>query len=80
MTVPAPRPTRLAEYTPYPFTVTEVALTFRLAPGATRVLARIALPRTPRRPGRHDLRLDGEGLRLISVRDRRQAGAPEDYR
>ena len=61
----APQPTRLADYAPYPFTVTGVDLTFRLAPTATRVLSRLGFAPNPARPGRHDLRLDGVGLRLI---------------
>ena len=31
-------------------------------------LARLALAPNPARPGRHDLRLDGEGLRLLALR------------
>jgi aminopeptidase N len=57
-----PQPVFLADYRPYPFTVMQVALTFRLAPAATRVIARIGF--APRAAGA-DLRLDGEGLRLI---------------
>ncbi|MFN6979027.1 MAG: aminopeptidase N, partial [Gemmobacter sp.] len=60
----APEPVFLADYVPYPYAVTAVALAFRLAPQATRVAARIDL--TPLRPGA-DLRLDGEGLRLIRL-------------
>ena len=64
----APQPTRLADYAAYPFTLAEVALTFRLAPTASRVLARIGFAPNPLRPGRHDLHLFGEKLRLISAR------------
>ncbi len=60
----APQPIRLAEYAPPPFLVDSVALTFRLAPGATRVVSRIRFRRNPDSQG-GDLRLDGEGLRLI---------------
>ncbi len=60
-----PQPTLLADYLPYPFRVEEIALTFRLAATATRVLSRIVFAPNPERPGRHDLRLDGVGLRLI---------------
>ncbi len=56
----------LADYQPFTHIVEQVDLTFRMAPAATRVLARLALRPNPDRPGRHDLRLDGEGLRLVS--------------
>ena len=36
--------TYLADYTPYPFRIDNVSLCFRLAPAATRVQARVALP------------------------------------
>ncbi|MFZ5750809.1 MAG: aminopeptidase N [Pseudomonadota bacterium] len=64
---PAPKTVRLADYAPYPFLVERVELTFRLAPRDTRVMARIRFAPNPARPGRHDLRLDGEGLRLVSA-------------
>jgi aminopeptidase N len=57
-----PQPVYLADYRPFPFAVTAVALTFRLDPSATRVAARIGF--APRAAGA-DLRLDGEGLRLL---------------
>ncbi len=60
----APQPIRLADYTPPPFLVERVALTFRLAPKATRVVSRMRFLRNPAAPG-GDLRLDGEGLKLI---------------
>ena len=63
-----PRAVHLADYQPYTHRVEHVALTFRLAPRATRVLAALRLSPNPARPGRHDLRLDGEQLRLIAVR------------
>ena len=63
----APQPTLLSDYAPYPFVIEGVDLTFRLAPKATRVLARIAFAPNPARPGRHDLRLDGEKLTLVSA-------------
>ena len=64
----APQPTLLADYAPYPFAIADVSLTFRLAPKATRVLARIAFAPNPARPGRNDLCLDGEKLKLISAK------------
>ncbi|MGL4311819.1 MAG: M1 family aminopeptidase, partial [Paracoccaceae bacterium] len=60
-------PTRLADYQPFPFVVAGVALIFRLHPSATRVLAELHLAPNPERPGRHDLRLDGEGLKLVAL-------------
>ncbi|MGL6208671.1 MAG: aminopeptidase N, partial [Paracoccaceae bacterium] len=62
-----PQPIYLADYQPYSHIVASVHLTFRLAPAATRVLARLELAPNPARPGQHDLRLDGEHLRLISL-------------
>ena len=56
----------LADYQPYTHLVEAVSLTFRLSPTATRVLAELRLAPNPARPGRHDLRLDGEGLRLVA--------------
>ena len=68
MTDQAPQTIRLADYQPFTHVVDSVALTFRLAPDATQVTARLALRPNPLRPGRHDLRLDGEGVRLVSCR------------
>ena len=73
----APQPTLLSDYLPYPFLITDVHLTFRLAPGATRVLARIGFAPNPARPGRHDLRLDGRKLKLVSASIDGQPIAPE---
>ncbi len=58
----------LADYQPFTHLVDKVELTFRLAPSWTRVLARLALRPNPERPGHHLLRLDGEGLKLLSCR------------
>lgn len=66
MTAHDPRSVRLADYRPYSHIVDTVDLTFRLHPTATRVIARLALQPNPAREGNLDLRLDGEGLRLIS--------------
>ena len=63
-----PRTIYLADYQPFPFTLDKVALTFRLHPTATRVTAALHFAPNPARPGRHDLVLDGEGLRLIHAR------------
>ncbi|MEF3049247.1 aminopeptidase N [Pseudotabrizicola sp. L79] len=64
----SPQTVFLSDYQPFTHVVQQVALTFRLAPAATRVLARLTLAPNPLRPGAQDLRLDGEGLRLISCR------------
>ncbi|RRH78529.1 aminopeptidase N [Falsigemmobacter faecalis] len=57
-----PQTIHLADYRPFPFTLGEVQLTFRLAPAATRVLSRFTL--APK-GGREDLVLFGAHLRLI---------------
>ncbi len=67
MTEAQPTPTLLKDYLPFPFTIAQVDLTFRLKPQATRVLAAIRLAPNPARPGRHDLFLHGEKLRLVSA-------------
>ncbi|QUS35585.1 aminopeptidase N [Falsirhodobacter algicola] len=54
---------RLADYTPFSHSVEHVAMTFRLAPEATRVTTRIRFG-----AGGTALRLDGEGLRLLALR------------
>ncbi len=67
MNAESPKTVYLADYQPFTHVVRSVALTFRLAPKTTRVLARLDLSPNPARPGVHDLRLDGEGVRLISA-------------
>jgi len=62
----AQKSVHLADYQPYTHLIGGVDLTFRLAPSATRVIARLAFRPNPARPGRHVLRLNGEGLKLIS--------------
>ncbi len=61
----APQTVYLADYLPFTHEVEQVDLTFRLAPTTTHILARLTLRPNPARPGRHDLRLDGEGLTLM---------------
>ncbi len=68
MTEHSPKTVYLADYQPFTHLVTGVFLTFRLAPKATRVLARLQMQPNPARGAGQDLRLDGEGLRLISAR------------
>ncbi|SFC05748.1 aminopeptidase N [Tropicimonas isoalkanivorans] len=57
----------LADYAPFTHTVEQVHLTFRLAPGATRVLSRISFAPTPNAPA-GPFFLHGEQLNLISAR------------
>jgi aminopeptidase N len=61
-----PRTIYLAEYQPYSHLLEEVELSFHLDPQATRVKARLHLAPNPARPGKQDVRLDGEELKLIS--------------
>ena len=67
----APQTIRLTDYTPPSHLVEEVALHFTLDPQATRVRSEIRFTPNPARPdavaGKADLRLDGEGLLLISA-------------
>ena len=55
----------LADYRPFTHLVDTVEMTFRLDPTATRVEAKIVFRPNPDCPGRHPLRLDGEGLKLL---------------
>jgi aminopeptidase N len=61
----APQSIRLSDYRPPNHLIDAVSLTFRLAPKGTRVLARITFRPNPAGISDGDLRLDGEGLRLI---------------
>ncbi len=63
----APQPVRLAAYTPPPWLVDRVDLTFRLFPTATRVLSRVSFRPNPAAEAGQSLRLDGERLHLISA-------------
>ncbi len=73
----SPQTVTLADYQPPTHLVEQVALTFQLSPRATRVLSQIRFVPNPARPGAHDLRLDGEDLRLIRASI---DGAPLDAR
>ena len=57
---------RLRDYRPPAFLVDDVSLTFSLDPSAARVRAKLRMRPNPARAGDgpHDLRLDGEGLKL----------------
>ena len=63
----SPQPIRLADYHPPSYLIETVELTFRLAPTATRVLSKIRFHPNPDGLDQGNLRLDGEGLRLISA-------------
>jgi aminopeptidase N len=64
----APKAVLLADYQPFSHVISQVDLVFRLSPQATRVKARLALTPNPQRSAGLDLRLDGEGLTLISCK------------
>jgi len=61
------RAIHLADYQPFSHLLDQVTLTFRLSPRATRVLARLEMRPNPAALAGQDLRLDGEGLRLLSL-------------
>ena len=67
MTIAAPTTVYLADYQPFPYLLDRVSLTFDLAPSTTRVHATLNFAPNPARPGKHDLRLDGEKMLLISA-------------
>ncbi|MDZ4309954.1 MAG: aminopeptidase N [Cypionkella sp.] len=71
-----PRTIRLSDYQPYSHALDRVELTFKLHPTATRVLARLHLAPNPAARTGQDLRLDGEGLRLIACAVDGQAVQP----
>ncbi|ALM53310.1 aminopeptidase N [Halomonas huangheensis] len=62
-----PQPIHLSDYRPPAHRVTRTELTFDLAPGATRVKARLHLERHPEREAGEPLWLDGESLVLKSI-------------
>ena len=74
------RAIHLADYQPFSHLVDRVALTFDLSPRATRVRARLQMRPNPARGTGLDLRLDGEGLRLVSlmVDGRAVSAQPDD--
>jgi aminopeptidase N len=73
----APAAVRRDDYSPPAWRAETVHLTFRLDPKATRVISRIRFAPGPGR-AKGDLRLDGEGLRLISAALDGRALAPAD--
>ncbi|WP_099827263.1 aminopeptidase N [Oceaniglobus indicus] len=73
----APVAIQLADYRPFSHLIDSVHLTFRLDPAATRVLSRIAFRPNPAATPGDRLRLDGEGLTLISAAIDGVAVSPE---
>src|SRR4051812_45437618 len=70
------QPTRLQDYAPPDWLVETVDLEFSLHPTATRVRARLAVKPNPRTsPG--PLVLDGDGLKLVSLKIDGATPAPE---
>ena len=61
------RAIHLSDYQPFSHLIDEVALTFHLVPRATRVRARLSMRPNPKVGFGQDLRLDGEGLRLLAL-------------
>ncbi|USZ48737.1 aminopeptidase N [Halomonas sp. DN3] len=62
-----PQPIHLSDYRPPAYLVSRTELTFDLAPGATRVKARLHLERHPEREAGAPLWLDGEQLSLKAI-------------
>ena len=75
-----PRTIYLKDYRPFPYRLTAVDLTFRLAPKDTRVTSRLSFAPNPEAGGKGDLFLNGEGLRLIRAAIDGRALDPADYR
>ena len=68
MTATDHAPTRLRDYAPAPFLITDVDLVFDLGEDETRVRARLRLRRNPDAPSSRDLILDGRDLETRLVR------------
>ena len=67
-TLGAPAPTLLADYQPYPYTISRTDLRFQLAPNATRVIAKLHMSaRGTEQDTAQDMVLDGEGLKLLRI-------------
>ncbi len=68
MTTNAPKTVRLEDYTPPPFVIDTVDLTFELGEDATLVKSRMALARSPAHAAPlGDLILDGQELELVAI-------------
>ena len=66
MRTETPPPVRLADYQPYPFAITGVRMLFRLHSMDTRVVTELEVRRTGAKDA--PLRLDGEKLKLVSIK------------
>jgi aminopeptidase N len=75
----SPRVVRLADYTPPPFLIDTVDLTFSLSEAATEVVARLSVRRNPASPADAPLHLDGEALTLVGLTRDGVALTPEQY-
>ena len=78
MRTETPVAVKLADYTPYPFDIEHVDLSFELDPDATRVTAVLKVTRKEG-AGNAPLELDGEALKLVSVEIDGRALTPSDY-
>ena len=76
---PAPQAILLKDYTPPPYLVDTVELTFDLHPDATLVTSILMVRRNPRRPGAAALPLDGRDLALVSIKVDGRTLQPADY-
>ncbi|MDJ0822075.1 MAG: aminopeptidase N [Paracoccaceae bacterium] len=72
----APQTVYLKDYTPFGWQIEDLHLTFRLSPGATRVLTRIHFAPNPGAPAQ-EFFLHGEELKLISARIDGEAVTPD---
>ncbi|MDA1099434.1 MAG: aminopeptidase N [Proteobacteria bacterium] len=80
MTNDTPKTIHLSDYLPPAFLVEKVTLEFDLEPENTRVLARMSLRRNPEHGNAAaPLRLDGEGIELISLALDGRVLAGEDF-
>jgi len=77
MRTETPVAVKLADYTPYPFDIEHVDLSFDLDPEATRVTATLTVSRKGK--GGAPLVLDGEALKLVSIEIDGRALTPSDY-
>ena len=76
---PAPQAILLKDYTPPPYLVDTVELSFDLHPDATLVTSILMVRRNPRRPDAAALPLDGRDLALVSIKVDGRALQAADY-
>ena len=70
-------PVKLEDYRPYPFSLDNVHLTFQLTPTSTTVLSVLRGQRSVH--GAEPLRLDGENLKLLSIKLNGKTLRPSSY-